>query len=109
MLTGLQGVGNRVKHGRVEVRMDGKVGARVVAGGDEDGVALRDSDIDNVDIKRLHVGTVDLDDLHVVPVDVEVHGGERARVDDAETVGLSGLEGERRVLVEADCRRSALG
>lgn len=105
-LTGLQSVRNSVKHSRVEVRVQRKVGGRVVAGSYKDRVPLRDGDIDDIDVVRLHIDTIDLDDFHVVPVDVEVRGGERSRVDDAKAISLARLEGQRRVFVEANGGRS---
>ena len=52
---------------------------------------------------------VRLDDAHIVAVDPEEEHGERGGVDDAQAVSLSGLERERRVLVEADGGRRARG
>ena len=51
-------------------------------------------------IMRTHA--VGLDDTHVMTIDPEEECRERARVHDAKTISLSGLEWEGCVLVETD-------
>ena len=107
--TRVQVIGDGVEHVRVEVRMNCIVRGRVVLGGDEDGIALSDTDVDLVDGVRFRLDAVSLDDAHLVVIDPEVEARERARVDDPETVRLARLERDRSVLVEACRRRCATG
>ena len=54
--TGVELGGHSVEHVGVHVGVDSPVGVGVVAGGDEDGVALGDSDSDEVGRVRLDIG-----------------------------------------------------
>ena len=89
--TRVQVIGDGVEHVRVEVRMNCIVRGRVVLGGDEDGIALSDTDVDLVDGVRFRLDAVSLDDAHLVAIDPEVERRESSGVYNTQTICFSGL------------------
>lgn len=109
-----------VEHRRVEVGVESKVARGVVSGGDEHGVSLSDREGEIIDGELIEVGlscesdqeeqfragrrkgsyTISFDQTHLVSIEPGVEHGERAGVDNSESVGLSSFKRDRRVLVE---------
>lgn len=80
--------------------MNSPVVVRVVACGDQDRVSLSDAQRDHVGRGLCGIGSVSFDDTHVVTVDPEPEHCERSGVDDSQTIGSTGDEGDLGIVVE---------
>ena len=97
----LQRFGRIVKHVGVHVSMKLVVVARAVFRRHQHRVALARSHAKRLYRQLFHVLAIRLDHVHLVAIDPHMEHGNGRHVDEAQPVGLAGLELERHVVIEA--------